>query len=196
MLAWRYCTAPREAWLEHVNWHPGHSVRPPTETLYTHSSAPLFYRCVGRVSAYLSAVLQAAVAARNDKWCWSASGKWVAISGTGGAAGIGKCLLCVVTPFGPLFSCPSISPSASLLTFVLFLALDIVLAHWCFVGALAVPTAFAFASKVVHESTCGQSCPWVTHEYWKIALLRYLKMRVKLWIIYRQVHIFNAHLNQ
>ena len=35
--------------------------------LYTHSSAPLFYRCVGRVSAYLSAVLQAAVAARNDK---------------------------------------------------------------------------------------------------------------------------------
>ena len=41
-----------------------------------------------------------------------------------------------------------------------------------------------------------QGCPRVTHEYWKIALLRYLKMCVKLWIIYQQVHIFNAHLNQ
>ena len=39
-------------------------------------------------------------------------------------------------------------------------------------------------------------CRWVTHEYWKIALLQYLKMCVKLWIIYRQVLIFNAHLNQ
>ena len=45
-------------------------------------------------------------------------------------------------------------------------------------------------------SWCRQGCPWVTREYWKIALLRYLKMRVKLWIIYRQVRIFNAHLNQ
>ena len=43
---------------------------------------------------------------------------------------------------------------------------------------------------------CAQGCPRVTHEYWKIALLRYLKVVVKLWIIYRQVRIFNVHLMQ
>ena len=48
----------------------------------------------------------------------------------------------------------------------------------------------------VQEKETGQGCLWVTCKYWKIVLLRYLKMHVELWIIYWQVHIFNARLNQ
>lgn len=109
--------------------------------------------CVSSLLILAAILVQGLYCALGRGWDCAEGG---GISGTGGDAGvggIGEHLLCVVAPFIALFSCPSIPPGASLLTFVLFLALDVILACWCFVGALAVPNAFAFASTTCFFSS-------------------------------------------